>query len=142
MSYWDDLVPDYTIETALGDNGDITMNRETMRRLFFVLKSAINGDCVMLSDETGNVVAISSEFTSLFGWTLAEFQSIEPENFFHEDSLEVATLHKEHHLSSPYIARCYGKTGQSGYFKIQGLCVDFENNHWRLSIFDLIQVVQ
>ena len=132
MAYFDDLVPDYTMETPPGES------LETERRLLYMFKLAINGHAVMLNDDEGNVLAISPEFETQFEWTLEEFQALDPADFFHEDSLSTAEAHKTNHLAAPYIARCFNKSDQSAYFKVQGLCVEFDNEHWRMLSFDLI----
>jgi len=103
--------------------------------LLFMFKLAINGHMVALSDGGSNVVALSPEFVSNFGWTLEEFQALEASDFFHADSLPIATVHKTHHLAAPYIARCYKKNGSLSYYQVQGLCVEFDNEHWRMLSF-------
>lgn len=134
MGYFDDLVPDYTVEVPPASAASL----ESMRRLLYMFKLAINGVSVLLADDDGNVIGISPEFETQFGWTLAEFQALEPEDFFHADSLDVALIHREHNLAAPYQARCYNKASQSGWFQIQGVCVEFEANHWRMLSFELI----
>ena len=134
MAYFDDLVPDYKVEVPPSSDTSL----ESMRRLMYMFKVAINGKAVMLSDEDANVIAISPEFVTQFGWTLEEFQAIDPSDFFHEDSLATAQAHKSNHLAAPYIARCHNKAAQSAYFKVQGLCVEFDDEHWRMLSFELI----
>ena len=134
MAYFDDLVPDYTVEVPFASD----VGLETMRRLLFMFKLAINGHAVLLADDDENVIAISPEFETQFGWTLAEFQELTSADFFHEDSLPVAAKHQANHLAAPYIARCYNKAGASGYFKVQGLCIEFDGKHWRMLSFELI----
>jgi len=138
MAYFDDLVPDYTIETANGESNEPLERLETLKRLLFMFKLAINGHSVLLADADGNVVAVSPEFETQFGWTLAEFQEVDPADFFHEDSLVIANTHKDNHLAAPYIAKCYNKAEQTAYFQVQGLCVEFDNQHWRILSFVLI----
>ena len=138
MTYWDTLEPDYTIETADGMANELEPRLETMRRLLFMCKLAVNGHMVLLSDEDEGVVAISPEFEKNFDWTLEEFQAVTPEEFFHEDSLDIATTHRDNHLAAPYIARCYKKGGGLSYYKIQGLCVEFDQEHWRMLSFEKI----
>ena len=131
MGYFDDLVPDYTTEIPTSDPGSM----ETMRRLLFMLKLAINGDICALSDKEGNVVSLSPEFISNFQWTLEEFQALGEGDFFHEDSAPIAYTHKENHLAAPYIARCYKKNETLSYYQVQGLCVEFDGEHWRMLSF-------
>ena len=138
MAYFDDLVPDYTMETAEGESNEYEPRLESLRRLLYMFKLAVNGSAVILADEEGNVVAVSPEFVTQFGWTLAEFQALEPGDFFHADSLAIANTHKNNHLAAPYIARCYNKAEQSAYFQVQGLCVAFDSQHWRMLSFVLI----
>ena len=128
MAYFDDLVPDYTIEIPISDN----VSLETMRRLLYMFKLAINGHMVVLADNAQNVIAISPEFEDNFGWTLEEFQGLEMDEFFHEDSLSVAQTHQENSLAAPYIARCYKKGGGLSYYHIQGLNVAFDSQNWRM----------
>ena len=135
MSYFDNLEIDYTVEIANGESNEYVDKIETLRRLMYMFKLAVNGSAVMLTDIDGNVVAISPEFTTVFGWTLEEFQSIYPDDFFHEDSLAIATIHEDNSLSAPYIARCKNKAEQSAYFKIQGLCIAFDSQQWRMTSF-------
>ena len=135
MAYFDDLVPDYTVEVPFASD----VGLETMRRLLFMFKLAINGHAVLLADDNDNVVAVSPEFITQFTWTLEEFQEIDiATEFFHADSLEIAQTHNNNHLAAPYIARCYNKAGESGYFQVQGLCVEFDGEHWRMLSFELI----
>ena len=134
MAYFDDLAPDYTVEVPPTS----TPSLEALRRLLFMFKLAVNGAAVSLDSENEGIVAVSPEFKEQFGWTLAEFQELEAGDFFHEDSVETAAVHRANHLAAPYIARCYNKTGQSAYFKVQGLCVAFDGDHWRMLSFELI----
>ena len=134
MAYFDDLAPDYTVE--IPPSSDTSL--ESMRRLLYMFKLSMNGDCVSLSDDETNIYAISPEFVAQFGWTLEEFQALTAADFFHEDSLEIAQTHKANHLAGPYIARCFNKAGQSAYFQVQGLCVEFDSEHWRMLSFELI----
>ena len=138
MGYFDDLVIDYTIETAYGESNEHEMRLETLRRQLYMFKLAVNGGLVMLSDKEQNVVALSPEFITHFGWTLEEFQALEPGDFFHADSAAIAQTHKSNHLAGPYIARCYNKAEQLAYHQVQGLCVEFDNEHWRMLSFILI----
>ena len=135
MAYFDDLVIDYTVETANGGSNEVAERLETMRRLLFMFKLAVNGSPVILSDKDEGVVAISPEFEDHFGWTLEEFQEVGPEDFFHADSVSIAQTHRENHLAAPYIARCYNKAGQLAYHQVQGLCVEFDGQHWRMLSF-------
>ena len=135
MAYFDDLAPDYTVE--LPNVSDASL--EALRRLLYMFKVAINGKACLLADSaTLDVVAISSEFITQFGWTLEEFQALEPSDFFHEDSLSVAMTHRDNNLAAPYIARCYNKSDQSAYFKVQGLTIAFDDESWRMLSFELI----
>ena len=135
MAYFDELVPDYTVEVPPSSE----VSKESMRRLLYMFKLAINGHAVLLVDDDDNVIALSPEFTTQFTWTLEEFQEIDiSTEFFHEDSLEIAQTHNNNHLAAPYIARCYNKAGDSGYFHVQGLCVAFDDEHWRMLSFELI----
>ena len=134
MGYFDDLAPDYTVE--LPNVSDASL--EAIRRLLFMFKLAVNGVAVTLDSESEGIVAISPEFETQFGWTLEEFQALETGDFFHEDSAEIAAVHRANHLAAPYIARCYNKAGQSAYFKVQGLCVAFDDEHLRMLSFELI----
>ena len=129
--YFENLVPDYTTEIPNSDPASL----EVMRRLLFMFKLAINGHMVALSDEEGNVVALSSEFLANFQWTLEEFQALGEGEFFHEDSAPIAYIHRENHLAAPYIARCYKKNSSLSYYKVQGLCVEFDGEHWRMLSF-------
>ena len=81
MAYFDDLLPDYTVEIPPSSNESL----ETMRRLLFMFKLSMNGHMVLLSDDDLNVLAISPEFESQFDWTLEEFQELDPSEFFHAD---------------------------------------------------------
>ena len=134
MGYFDDLAPDYTVEIPNVSDASL----EALRRLLFMFKLAVNGKAVSLDSESEGVVAISPEFETQFGWTLEEFQALQPGDFFHEDSASVAAIHRDNNLAAPYIARCYNKAGQSAYFKVQGLCVAFDDEHWRMLSFELI----
>ena len=134
MGYFDDLVPDYTIEVPAASAPSL----EAMRRLLYMFKMAVNGHMVAFSDEDGNVISLSPEFLDNFQWTLEEFQALEAGEFFHEDSSEVAGIHKDNHLASPYIARCYKKNETLSYYTIQGLCVEFDDQHWRMLAFEKI----
>jgi hypothetical protein len=131
MAYFDELVPDYTVEVPPSDGASL----EAMRRLLFMFKLAINGHIVLLADNNENVVAVSPEFESQFDWTLEEFQALGPEDFFHADSLSVAAIHQANSLAAPYIARCYKKSGGLSYYKIQGLNVSFDGESWRMLSF-------
>jgi len=134
MGYFDDLLPDYTVEVPPSSDESL----ESMRRLLFMFKLAINGHIVLLADDDENVIAFSPEFESQFDWTLEEFQELDPSEFFHADSLSVAQIHQENDLAAPYIARCYKKGGGLSYYKIQGLCVEFDSEHWRMLSFEKI----
>ncbi len=134
MAYFDDLVPDYRVE--IPDASDASL--EAMRRLLYMFKLAINGKAVALADENGLAISLSPEFIDIFEWTLEEFQALDPSDFFHADSLDVAITHRDNHLAGPYIARCFNKSGQSAYFQIQGLCVEFDGQHWRMLSFEQI----
>ena len=130
MAYFDDLVPDYTMELPASS----TESLEAMRRIFYMFKLAINGHMVTLDGDEG-VVAISPEFEDNFQWTLEEFQALEAGEFFHEDSSETAGIHRDNHLAAPYIARCYKKNETLSYYQVQGLCVEFDGEHWRMLSF-------
>ena len=132
MAYFDDLVPDY--KTEIPGEGTV----ETTRRLLFMFKLAMNGHIVGLFDDEENVIALSPEFLDNFQWTLEEFQALDPSDFFHEDSLPIAQTHKENHLAAPYIARCYKKNDTLSYYVVQGLCVAFDSQHWRMLSFEKI----
>ena len=132
MTYFDDLVPDYKTEIP----GEATL--ETSKRLLFMFKLAMNGHMVALSDADGDVSSLSPEFLDNFQWTLEEFQALEPSDFFHEKSLDVALIHSNNDLAAPYQARCYNKVEQSGWFEIQGVCVEFDGQHWRMLSFELL----
>ncbi len=134
MGYFDDLAPDYTRE--LPNASDVSL--EALRRLLYMFKLAVNGVAVSLDSENEGIIAISPEFETQFGWTLAEFQALQPGSFFHADSAETAGIHRDNNLAAPYIARCYNKASQSAYFKVQGLCVAFDNDLWRMLSFELI----
>ena len=134
MAYFDDLVHDYTVEIPAASKPSL----EAMRRLLYMFKLAINGGALLLVDDNENVISISPEFETQFGWTLEEFQALQSEDFFHEDSLSIAQTHSDNNLAAPYIARCYNKSGQSGYFQVQGMCVEFDSQHWRMLSFELI----
>jgi len=134
MGYFDDLVPDYTIEVPAASAPSL----ESLRRLMYMFKLAVNGVSVTLDSESEGIVAISPEFETQFGWTLEEFQALEAGAFFHEDSTEIAAIHRANNLAAPYIARCYNKDEQSAYFKVQGLCVAFDDDQWRMLSFELI----
>ena len=134
MSYFDDLVPDYTKEVPPAS----AVSMEALRRMLYMFKLAMNGHMVALSDENASVVALSPEFLINFQWTLEEFQALDPSEFFHEDSLPVALIHKNNHLAAPYIARCYKKSGGLSYYIVQGMCVEFDNEHWRMLSFEKI----
>ena len=134
MTYFDDLAPDYSVEIPASS----TQSLESMRRLLFMFKLAINGHMVVLADETLVVLAISPEFEDNFQWTLEEFQAIEPTEFFHEDSVDIAVTHRTNHLAAPYIARCYKKNGSLSYYTVQGLCIEFDDKHWRMLSFEKI----
>ena len=134
MTYFDDLVPDYTVEIPPASATSL----EALRRLLFMFKLAVNGVAVSLDSENDGVIAISPEFETQFGWTLAEFQALQPGDFFHADSAEIAGIHRNNNLAAPYIARCYNKAEQSGYFKVQGLCVAFDGDVWRMLSFELL----
>jgi hypothetical protein len=69
---------------------------------------------------------------------LEEFQALESGDFFHADSMEIAGIHRDNNLAAPYIARCYNKAEQSAYFKVQGLCVAFDDDQWRMLSFEII----
>ena len=134
MGYFDDLVPDYTVELPAASAPSL----ESLRRLLFMFKLAVNGVAVTLDSEEEGIVAISPEFEEQFGWTLEEFQELDSGEFFHEDSTEIAGIHRANNLAAPYIARCYNKADQSGYFKVQGLCVAFDDDLWRMLSFELL----
>ena len=134
MTYFDDLAPDYTIE--LPNASDVSL--EALRRLLYMFKLAVNGVAVSLDSTNDGIIAISPEFETQFGWTLAEFQALESGDFFHEDSAETAAIHRDNNLAAPYIARCYNKAEQSAYFKVQGLCVAFDDDLWRMLSFELL----
>ena len=134
MGYFDDLVPSYTEEIPTATKDSL----ETMRRLMFMFKLAINGHMVTLDNPATGIAAISPEFEDNFQWTLEEFQNLEPGEFFHEDSSEIAGIHRDNHLAAPYIARCYKKNDALSYYKIQGLCISFDGQHWRMLSFEKI----
>ncbi len=134
MGYFEDLVPDYTVELPPASGASL----EALRRLLYMFKLAVNGVAVSLDSENEGVIAISPEFETQFGWTLAEFQALQPGDFFHADSSETAGIHRDNNLAAPYIARCYNKAVQSAYFKVQGLCVAFDDDLWRMLSFELI----
>ena len=137
QDYFDTLVPDYTIEIPEISEKSL----ETMRRLLFMFKLAINGKAMVLYDAVStDVIAISPEFEDEFGWTLAEFQEVTSEQFFHEDSLPVVLIHGEHELAAPYIARCNHKGGGDELYKVQGLTVEFDDHRWRMLSLEGIEV--
>jgi PAS domain-containing protein len=132
MAYLDDLTPDYQVEIPIE-------NLETMRRLLYMYKKAIDNLPLAMFDHTANeAIAISSEFEDLFGWTLEEFQALPMDEFWHEDSYEIAETNRQHSLSAPFMARCYGKSGQNAYFKVDALNMAFDGEQWRMYSFELI----
>ena len=134
MGYFEDLAPDYTVEIPPASDASL----EALRRLLYMFKLAINGVAVSLDSTNDGIIAISPEFETQFGWTLAEFQALQPGEFFHADSAEIAGIHRDNNLAAPYIARCYNKADQSAYFQVQGLCVAFDDDLWRMLSFELI----
>ena len=136
QEYFDNLVPDYKQEIPEVSEKSL----ETMRRLLYMFKLAVNGHAMVLYDAVStDVIAISPEFEEVFGWTLAEFQEVTSEQFFHEDSLPVVLIHGEHELAAPYIARCNTKGGGDDLYRIQGLTVEFDGNRWRMLSLDRIE---
>ncbi len=136
QAYFDNLVPDYTVEIPEVSE----LSTETMRRLLFMFKLAVNGLSMVLYDAVStDVIAISPEFEDVFGWTLAEFQEITSAEFFHEDSLPVVLIHGEHNIAAPYIARCNAKGGANALFKVQGLTVEFDDHRWRMLSLEMIE---
>ena len=128
MGYFDELTIDRTQEVPPGD-------LEIQRRLLYMFKLAINGNMVMLADEEQNVISLSSEFLDNFDWTLEEFQALEPADFFHADSLNVALTNRANHSAALYMARCYKKGGTLNWYEVNAMCVAFDEQHWRLLSF-------
>jgi PAS domain-containing protein len=132
MGYFEELTPNYQEEIPVE-------NLETMRRLLYMYKQAIDNLPLALFDHAANTcTAISSEFEDLFGWTLAEFQAITMDQFWHEDSYEIAETNREYDLSAPFMARCKSKSGQDAYFKVEALNVEFDKKQWRMYSFELL----
>lgn len=132
QAYFDDLVPDYTQEIPEVSEKSL----ETMRRLLFMFKLAVNGHIMVLRDAVSHdVVAISPEFIEKFGWTLAEFKEVQSEIFFVGASWLVAQTHETHELAAPYMAECKKKNGSKDLYAIQGLTVEFDDHRWRMLSF-------
>ncbi len=134
MTYFDDLAPDYTVEIPPASAASL----EALRRLLYMFKLAVNGTAVSLDSSNEGIIAISPEFETQFGWTLEEFRELDAGEFFHADSTEIAGIHRDNNLAAPYIARCYNEAEQSAYFKVQGLCVAFDDDLWRMLSFEIL----
>lgn len=126
MGYFDDLEPTYTEELP-GPEG-----LEASRRLMYILKLTLNGGAVILKNETADaVVAISPEFTTEFGYNLAETQALEIEDFFHANSQAIAATHKTNNLAAPYNARCKKKDESYSWYTVLGLSFILDDIIWR-----------
>ena len=131
--YFEELVPDYTVELPVSEG------LESLRRLLFMFKVAINGKaCVLINATEETAIAISPEFESEFGHTFAEFEAMDAEDFFHEDSLTVAETHGDNNLAAPYAAKCKKSDESYAWYTIQGLSVIVDNITWRMLSFESI----
>ena len=132
QDYFDTLVIDYTDELP-------TTDTELQRRHLFALKSAINGKRMALTaaanDEAAEVVAVSPEFESGFGYTAAELQALGID-FFEADSQATAQKHLDNRLAAPYVAHCTRDGAASVWQKIQGFNLVADGIEWRIVIFE------
>ncbi len=129
-SYFEELEPDYTIELP-GPEG-----LEAIRRLMYVLKLTINGSCVVLKNvTTDEVVAISPEFETEFGYTLAEIKVLDEEDFYHANSLDMATTHAANNLAAPYNASCKNSSAAYNWYEVLGLSLIVDDIIWRVLSF-------
>lgn len=135
--YFDELVPDYTVEIA-----ESPINLEGTRRLLYMLKRALNGVAVMLYDNTNvvstEIVAISPEFTTLFGYDLEEIQALGATNFFHPNDWFIAELHGDNNLCGYYSSRC--KKSNDAYLQcyVQAASLSLDDFTWRILTFEQI----
>lgn len=136
QDYFDDLEPDYPVEIAE------SAVLEGPRRFLYVLKHALNNSAVMLYDNTAvtetEIVSVSPEFTTLFGYDLAAAQALGAENFFHANDWYIAEIEGDNNLCGYYSARC--KKSNDAYVQcyIFGTSVSLDNFTWRMLIFTQI----
>jgi len=137
QNYFDGLEPDYTIEIAQAPS-----NLEGPRRLLYMLKHALNGIAMMLYDNTNvtstEIVSISPEFTTLFGYDLEEIQSLGADNFFHPNDWFIAELHGDNNLCGYYSSRC--KRSNETYIQcyVQAASLSLDDFTWRVLTFEQI----
>ena len=130
--FFDALVIDYKDELPSTDT-------ELQRRVLFGLKSAINGGRVVLAatpaGETAEVVAVSPEWETHFGYTAAELQALGID-FFEDESQSTAQKHIDNRLAAPYIAFCKRDGLTSKWQRIQGFNFVADSVEWRVVVFE------
>jgi len=134
--YFEELVPDYTIEVAelvATDVGSI----EAARRFLYLLKLACNGTAMIIRDSEDDAVAsVSPEFLELFGYTREEMDELEGSEFFHPDDLFMASIHGNYNLCSYYKARCRKKDTSYIECYVFGSSVKLDGYVWRVLAFE------
>lgn len=127
VDYFDALSLDETVEVPE------ETSLETRRRLLYALKCALNGGAMTLREAEGDeVVSVSPEFTTEFGYSLEEFQALDMEDFFVGDSYDVAMSHGEDNLAASYVARCKKSNDVEAWYVVQGLTFFMDNLYWRV----------
>ena len=139
MSYFDDLVIDIKQEKPRVD-GDV----EAPKRLLYLLKAALNGSAMVLSDKSepasSRVVCVSPEWLDLLGWTAQDLND-DPDQLFHPDDLEMIAVIGANDLAGPYSARMVEK-GQdyhsAKWYMIEGLSLLIDDRHFRCFIVEQV----
>jgi len=130
MSYFDDLVIDVTKEKPIV-SGDV----EAAKRLLYLLKAALNGKAMALSDKSeavgSRVVCVSPEWISLLGWTVEDLNA-DADQIWHPDDLAMIHEIGANDLAGPYSARMV-KKGSSNFkwYRIEGLSLVMDDRHFR-----------
>lgn len=140
---YDNLVPNYTIETALL-NGDIddTMRNEVFIRLMIVIQAMVNQKPVLVTTTEPNrvVLGANQEFVDYLGYSVEELKELPGEVIFDERDQEMIQAIGENNLSGPYIVRIVKKNTNKKFVKVQSLSINADTIGWRFIIFTEVDV--
>ena len=139
MSYFDELVIDVKQEKP-PIMGDV----EAAKRLLYLLKAAMNGKAMALSDKSepvsSRVVCVSPEWIDMLGWTVEDLND-DSGRIWHPDDLEMIIEIGKNDLAGPYSARMVEK-GQdyhsAKWYRIEGLTTMMDDRHFRCWIVALV----
>ena len=133
MSFFETLEIDRRLETP-------TVEGEGAKRLLYMLKHAINGSAMALTDKAMPVgqrwVSVSPEWIGLLGYSTDDMNA-DDQSLFHPDDLGIVIQHEQNDLAATYGARIK-KKGSDNYklHSIDGMTVLLDGACFRCCVVE------